>query len=376
MPDTGLESALQSIWYRRSAPPLPLRALSRLFALGVRVRRAAYARGWLRSQRLEHPVVVVGNLTVGGSGKTPLVIWLAAQLRAAGLTPGIVLRGYGGSAARTDTPLRVEHDSDASLVGDEALLLRRRTAGPVVVGRDRASAARLLSREGVDVIIADDGLQHLALARDFEIAVIDGERGFGNGHLLPAGPLRESPAQLAHLDAVVINGEGRFWSQLRGALPTAPCDAVPAGAVEPPIRQRTYTMRLLGERLLPLAADGEPLPLSSFAGRRVHAMAGIGDPQRFFAQLRAAGLQPIEHAFPDHHRYRPEELRFEDGLPLLMTEKDAVKCQPFGGSNRWYLPVSAEFEQAEAAALLARLHGALQARDALTGRNRLGRETA
>ena len=323
----------------------------------MRARRRAYARGWLRSQQLEVPVVVIGNLNVGGSGKTPLAIWLVTQLRAAGYQPGVVLRGYGGAAARARLALRVEPDSDPVQVGDEALLLRRRTDEPVAVCRDRVRAANLLLAEGVDVIVADDGLQHLALARNFEIAVIDGERGFGNGYLLPAGPLREPPGRLASVDAVVVNGEGRYWRELAaagGAGRATERSAVVAGPGRP------FTMRLRGERLAPLGGGNAVIALSSLAGQRVHALAGIGNPERFFAQLRAAGLEVIEHAFPDHHRYRADDLAFEDALPLLMTEKDAVKCSAFGGRHRWYLPVTAEFAAAEGAALLGRLCRALE----------------
>ena len=336
MPSRPIGSRLLLLW-DRGRPPWLLRWLARLFGAIVRARRGAYARGWLRSQRLDRPVLVVGNITVGGSGKTPLVIWLTAQLRAAGWTPGIVLRGYGGAAGSRRTALRVEADSDPRLVGDEALLLRQRTGVPVAICRERVRAGRLLLSEGVDLIIADDGLQHLALVRNVEIAVIDANYGLGNGYLLPAGPLREPRARLAQVDALVVNGQSAYWREALRAL----------GALGP------FTMRLGGEWLWPLAGAGERAALAGFAGRRVHALAGIGHPQRFFAQLRGAGLEVIEHPFPDHHRYRGRELEFDDELPVLMTEKDAVKCRAFGGANRWYLPVSATFEEAEAAALLA-----------------------
>ncbi len=341
-----MSARLQSLWYGSTPPPLVLRALSSLFDLAVRLRRAAYARGWLHSDRLARPVIVVGNLTVGGSGKTPLVIWLVQQLRAAGFVPGVVLRGYGGNAARGRQPLRVEPDSDPAEVGDEALLLRRRTGAAVAVGRRRVQAARLLLQDGADVIVSDDGLQHLALSRDFELAVVDGDRGFGNGFLLPAGPLREPPERLASVDAVVVNGDGKGWRGLAGA---ARIDAASA-----------CTMRLRGERLRAIDGSAAELPLASLAGQRVHAVAGIGNPQRFFAQLRAAGLELCEHAFPDHHRFRGRELDFGDTQPVLMTEKDAVKCQRLGIGRGWYLPVDAHFEPAEAAALLARVRQALE----------------
>jgi tetraacyldisaccharide 4'-kinase len=341
VPSQRLSTRLQAIWYGSAAPPWPLRALSWVFGLAVKLRRAAYARGLCGSQQLAKPVIVVGNLTVGGSGKTPLVIWLAQQLRERGLHPGVVLRGYGGMAATGRVPCLVTPDSDAAVVGDEALLLRLRTGVPVVVGRDRVGAAQRLIAAGVDVIIADDGLQHLRLARDFEIAVIDGARGMGNGYLLPAGPLREPAERLARVDAVVINGE-------RSAA------VVAAGAPG-------FVMRVSGQWLRTLAGNAEPVALSSLAGRRVHAIAGIGNPARFFAQLAAAGLEVIAHAFPDHHRYRAAELEFDDGLPLLMTEKDAVKCRAFAAANRWYLPVAASFAAADGSALLAQLQRRLAA---------------
>jgi tetraacyldisaccharide 4'-kinase len=336
VPSRTLSERLQSIWYRRSLPPWPLRILALLFAAVVQLRSKAYASGVLRQQRVAMPVIVVGNLSVGGTGKTPLVIWLLEQLRALGRRPGVVLRGYGRAEAADARPRLVQPDSTASEVGDEALLLRLRTGSPVAVGRDRVRAAQLLADEGVDVIVADDGLQHLRLARDYEIAVIDAARGLGNGYLLPAGPLRESPSRLAQVDAVVLNGE----SDVAG--------------LKLPLRQ-AFVMRMIGEQLLPLAGQRAPVALASFVGQRVHALAGIGNPQRFFAQLSAAGLTVVAHAFPDHHRYRANDLEFGDALPLLMTEKDAVKCRRFAAANRWYLPVVADFAPQDGAALMASL---------------------
>jgi tetraacyldisaccharide 4'-kinase len=254
----------------------------------------------------------------------------------------VVLRGYGGAAATGRVPCLVTPDSDVAVVGDEALMLRLRTGVPVVVGRDRVGAAERLLATGVDVIIADDGLQHLRLARDFEIAVIDATRGLGNGYLLPAGPLREPAERLSQVDAVVINGEDRG----------------------PPAAARVATalvMRLGGEWMRALTGGGDAVALSSLAGQRVHAVAGIGNPRRFFAQLAAAGLKVVEHAFPDHHRYRAADLEFNDGLPLLMTEKDAVKCRAFAAANRWYLPVAVSFAGADGEALMARLQRCLAA---------------
>jgi tetraacyldisaccharide 4'-kinase len=339
VPSPTAYARLQKIWYRQSRPPWPLRLLSIPFAAVVRLRTSAYTRGWLRQVRIAKPVIVVGNLSVGGTGKTPLVIWLVEQLRSLALTPGVVLRGYGGDGAGGRARM-VQPDSKPDDVGDEALLLRGRTGGPVAVGGDRVAAAQLLVQQGADVIISDDGLQHLRLARDYELVVIDAARGFGNGHLLPAGPLRESQSRLARADAIVINGEG----------------AVP-GLYRP--AQTAFRMRLAGLQLLPLSGGSESVPLTTLAGRRVHAVAGIGNPQRFFEQLAAAGLVIIAHPYPDHHRYRSGELEFGDGLPVLMTEKDAVKCREFAAVNRWYLPVAASFASQDGAALLAALRPVL-----------------
>ncbi len=335
---------LQQLWWSGQTPPWALRMLARAFGTLVFARRAAYAHGLLRAHRLGKPVIVVGNLTVGGSGKTPLVIWCCAQLRELGYRVGIVLRGYGGAAERGADPQRVSLDSDPDWVGDEALLLAVRTGCPVIVGRDRVRAARQLIAEGVDVVLCDDGLQHLRLARDLELVVVDAGRALGNGQLLPAGPLREPPERLASVDALVLNGEGE--------LPLAAsllCERVPR-----------YRMHLTGEELRPLKGEGAGLPLSQLAGQPVHALAGIGHPERFFALLRGAGLQVIAHAFPDHHDFQAGDLRFGDTLPLLMTEKDAVKCRRLRPDNAWFLPVTASFPVPQAAALRERLESAVR----------------
>jgi tetraacyldisaccharide 4'-kinase len=339
VPSLTVSERLQALWYRQSSPPWWLWLLSLPFALTVRLRRAAYAAGILRSHHVGRPVIVVGNLSVGGTGKTPLVIWLLEQLHQQGFKAGVVMRGYGGGSSHTVQS--VTAGGDAARAGDEAVLIAARTGAPVVVGHDRVEAARRLVQAGMDVIVADDGLQHLRLGRDYEIAVIDAARGMGNGRLLPAGPLREAPSRLAAVDAIVLNGEGASF-----ALPS---NAAPR-----------FQMHLVGERLLPLSGQGEALPLARFAGRRVHALAGIGHPQRFFAQLTAAGVDVIAHPFPDHHVYQAQELQFTDGLPLLMTEKDAVKCKRFAAPDRWYLPVAACFAPEQSAALLARLQPVLK----------------
>jgi tetraacyldisaccharide 4'-kinase len=325
-----MEKWLNSVWYGRAPGALLLRPLSWLYALAVGLRRAGYAARLLPVAKLASPVVVVGNLTVGGTGKTPFVVWLVGQLAAAGRKPGVVARGYG---RRDAAPRLVEDTSGAADVGDEPLLVRRRTGRPVAVGRERTVAGRLLATQGVDIVVADDGLQHLALARDCELVLIDGARGFGNGLLLPAGPLRERAARLRTVDAVIML-EGSRERSLAG--------------------KPVFHMRLEAANVLPLTGPREAaLPLASLAGQRVHAVAGIGHPERFFRMLRAAGLDVIPHPFPDHHAFAASDLAFDDGLPVLMTEKDAVKCAAFASPRLGYVPVAAAFSDEDASALLA-----------------------
>jgi tetraacyldisaccharide 4'-kinase len=313
------------IWYGRNKAPWWLLPWSALYGAVSGARRYGYVHGWVKSVQLECPVIVIGNLTVGGTGKTPLVCWLCEQLVKRGAAPGIVTRGYGAAA---DVPRLLQPGDEAAVVGDEPLLLFQRSHRPVAVGRDRPAAAKLLIAAGCDVILSDDGLQHHALRRDCEIVVIDGERRFGNGSLLPAGPLRESTRRLATVDAVVVNGDLRH---VQGA--------------------NELHMELVGVAALALNG-GTAKPLAEFAGRRVHAVAAIGNPQRFFALLRAKGLEVIEHPLADHAALSREDICFPDDLPVLMTEKDAVKCRQIAGSQHWYVPVSASFETRDAETLL------------------------
>jgi tetraacyldisaccharide 4'-kinase len=329
---------LQRVWYGGAPAPWWLRALARLYGAAVGLRQACYARGWCRVVRVGRPVVVVGNLTVGGTGKTPLVIWLAGELSALGLQVAVITRGYGRTArARVaqghhqHNVLRVDELCSAADVGDEALLIWRRAPVPVYVSRDRVAAARAAIAEGAQLLIADDGLQHLRLGRDMEIALIDAARGLGNGALLPAGPLREPAARLGSVAAVVLTGAGDYQH---------------AGAAR---------MHLSGDELLPLDGRGDAEALSAWRGRRVHAYAGIGNPERFFATLRAAGLELIAHPLPDHQAIARAALRPSDGLPVLMTEKDAVKCSTAAPGNCWYLPVTAQIDAAAANLLLRRI---------------------
>ena len=311
------ERELQAVWYGGCAPSVWLRALSMLFGMLGGLRRRLYAMGLLPRVRLPVPVVVVGNITAGGTGKTPLVIALIEALRARGFNPGVVSRGYSGSARE---PILLDAQTTPELAGDEACLIRRATQASVAIGRDRAAAARLLLANGaVDVVVADDGLQHYRLHRDVEICVIDGERRFGNGRLLPAGPLREPMARLACVDFRVCNG----------------------GAAQP----GEAAMRLHGDTAVALSDSTRRRPLREFAGQRVHAVAGIGNPPRFFASLRAAGIETIEHPFPDHHFFADSDLSFGDAAPVLMTEKDAIKCAAFVQENWWSVPVRAELPE-------------------------------
>jgi tetraacyldisaccharide 4'-kinase len=320
---------LESSWYRRSPLLILLTPASLVFCGLGRLRRLLYRTGLLARHRIPVPVIIVGNLTAGGTGKTPLVTWLAHFLSASGFRPGVIARGYKGRAHHWPQPVGV--DSDPLSVGDEAVLLAGRCGCPVVVGPDRVAAAYVLLERGeCDLIIADDGLQHYALERDIEIVVIDGERRFGNGCCLPAGPLRESTGRLTEVDLVVVNG------------------AVGPGE---------YPMRMHAESAVSLERGIAPRELTAFKRQYVHAVAGIGNPGRFFACLRQAGMRLQEHVFPDHHAYEATDLDFGDDRPVVMTEKDAVKCRHFGLRNSWYIPVTIEMP----AAFGARVHELLAA---------------
>jgi tetraacyldisaccharide 4'-kinase len=319
----ALERWLLRRWYGGVAPGPGLRLLSLVYAGLLRIDRALYRRGLRKVHRLRVPVIVVGNLVAGGSGKTPLTIALARELAARGWKPGIVSRGYG---RRSLDPVRVQPNLPPELCGDEPLLIARQTGLPVFVDSDRVAAARRLVAEGCTLIIADDGLQHRRLGRDIEIEVLDGDRRHGNGRLMPAGPLREPASR--RVDLRVVNGGT-------------------AGEGE-------WPMRLMLGDALPLEG-GPALALSDFGGGPVHAVAGIGNPARFFSALRGKGLQLHEHAFPDHHDYLAEDLRLVPPLPILMTEKDAVKCAEFGLARAYAVPARAELPAGFFAAVVERL---------------------
>jgi tetraacyldisaccharide 4'-kinase len=365
-----MQHRLFKLWYEEPPRISALQPLSWLYGGVVSARRAAYRRRLLRSHAISRPVIVVGNLTVGGTGKTPLTVWLANRLRQRGLEVGLVSRGYG----REQSDLRVvTADSSWREVGDEPLILQRRTGCMTVVASDRVAGARELVARGAQVILADDGLQHLRMRRDCEIVVVDGTRGFGNGRVLPAGPLRESGSRARTVDALVVNG-GSPGEPIRGVPTELAAAALRMRLVAVEARQVRGAERMTGARQATAAeqalrpehlmgaeqvrdADqgssaGPVQSLEAFRGRRVHAVAGIGNPQRFFADLRARGLELIEHPFPDHHAFVAADLDFGDGLAVLMTEKDAVKCRGIADPKLWYVPVEAAFSEADSRRLL------------------------
>jgi tetraacyldisaccharide 4'-kinase len=330
-----MQQRLLRLWYEETPGVSVLQPFSWVYGAAVSMRRKAYERGWVKSHGVGKPVIVVGNLTVGGTGKTPLTIWLASHLRQRGYEVGLVSRGYGRERGGLRT---VTSESSWQEVGDEPLILHQRTGCVTLVASDRVAGARALVGLGAKVILADDGLQHLRMRRDCEIVVVDGARGLGNGRVLPAGPLRESGVRAQVADALVVNG-GAEGEPVRG---------LPAELAAAALR-----LRLRAAHARQMAGAGQEQPLEAFRGRPVHAVAGIGNPQRFFADLRARGLELIEHPFPDHHALAAADLDFGDGLAVLMTEKDAVKCRQLAGPRHWYVPVAADFSEADSRRLLA-----------------------
>lgn len=319
-----MSSRIDALWYRNSPLALALAPLGWLYCIAAVLRRAAYRLGIFSTGRVGAPVIVVGNISVGGTGKTPLVIWIARFLKANGLRPGIVSRGYRGRAEKW--PQQVRPDSDPIMVGDEPVLLAQATQCPVAADPDRLRAAQtLLEHVDCDVIISDDGLQHLRLGRDVEIAVVDGIRRHGNGRCLPAGPLREPVSRLDSIDMTVANG---------GGIPGE------------------FDMRMAVGEAEQLVDASLTRPLETFNDGPVHAICGIGAPERFFDTLERAGLTLIRHRFADHHAYSAADIVFDDAIPVLMTEKDAVKCRRFADPRHWCVPIRAELPRAFGARLL------------------------
>ncbi|MFC0250817.1 tetraacyldisaccharide 4'-kinase [Massilia consociata] len=338
MASPSLESTLTRAWLRRGPLALALLPVALLFRLLAGFRMLLYRLGLKKGGRLPVPVIVVGNIFIGGTGKTPLTIWLAEALRAAGMRPGVISRGHGGaqSGTRDVTPR-----SDPREVGDEPLLIAARTGCPVVVGRKRVDAGRALlaAHPEVDVLITDDGLQHYALARDVEIVLFDG-RGVGNGWLLPAGPLREPPSR--RRDFTVVN-----------APEITPALAQSVGG-------RPFRMQLAGDFAEPLAG-GARVPLAGLQGKRIAAAAGIGNPGRFFAMLRGAGLAIDELPLPDHHDFLDRPFDRVDADVILITEKDAVKCRQLDNlkddPRLWVVPVTARIDSALAEQIVEKCRG-------------------
>ena len=304
---------LQDAWYKEMYISSFFMPISMLYDDAMRFRRFLYRIRILKKTKLPVPVIIVGNITVGGTGKTPVTLWLAKFLKQQGYKPGIISRGYGGNSETW--PQLVMDQSDPEQVGDEAVLMKKRADCSVAVGPERVEAARLLlEKSDCNVIISDDGLQHYALERDIEIAVVDGDRRFGNGYTLPCGPLREPIERLQTVDFVLVNG----------------------GEIE----ENEYSMMVEGDIAVNLVTKEEKL-LTDFCLIPSHALAGIGNPNRFFDLLEKKGISLDCHAFLDHYQFTADDIKFNDDKPVLMTEKDAVKCVSFATEKHWYVRINA-----------------------------------
>ena len=304
---------IENIWYSKHPLALILLPFSWIYTLVITLRRLCYQSGLIAVNQIDVPVIIVGNITVGGTGKTPLVIKLAEYFKNKGFKPGIISRGYGGKLSGKTQQVRP--DSNPSLVGDEPVLIAKKTGCPVAIAIQRRKAAEeLIKHCDCNLILCDDGMQHYSLGRDIEIAVIDGQRRFGNGHCLPAGPLREPVTRLKTVDFVVskyIAGRHEFKME--------------------------YNYGDLVSLIDPLRS----IPISDLSGQSVHAVAGIGNADRYYSYLRNQKLQIIMHEYPDHHSFELEDISFNDGLAVVMTEKDAVKCTDLATEHHWYLPITA-----------------------------------
>lgn len=329
-----LQQFIENAWYNGHFFLVLLWPLEAVFRCLVFLRKKGYQQGWSSSYKADVPVIVVGNITVGGTGKTPLVIALSKRLQLSGYKPAIISRGYGSKLGTY--PYAVKLDDSATLVGDEPLLLAQRTQVPVIIGSNRsASLAYIKDYYDCNVIISDDGLQHYAMQRDIEIIVVDAQRQLGNGHCLPAGPLRESKKRLLSADAVVLNNGSSL-----GVYPELP----------------TYTMTYEYEHLVNLHSKQTVNFEPSGIGRSVHAIAGIGNPERFYQQLAAVGFEPECHYFPDHHDFNAQDIAFPINKPIIMTEKDAVKLAALNLDNAWFLPVDAQLDESFYTMLIRQLN--------------------
>ena len=319
-------------WYQCAKWLYLLFPLALLYGLITSIRKLLYTLHVSKSYRAKVPVIVVGNITVGGTGKSPLVAYLIESLRQQGFNPGVVSRGYGASINQ-DEVREVLASSAAAEVGDEPLMLKLRVGCPIFVSPSRRLAVQAVEAKGCDIVISDYGLQHYGLERDIEICVFDGERKWGNGCLLPVGPLRESLSRVKSIDFIVVNGES--WQ-------------------DQALFRSAIRMDLQGGELKSLGT-GETKTISHFQAQRVNAVAAIGNPERFFQALEAQGLSIQRHGFNDHHAYSESDLDFENDLPIIMTEKDAVKCRSFKLQNAWYLPVSAKLSNDLASQIISAL---------------------
>lgn len=307
---------LTKIHYSKSLVSLLLLPLSAVFLLISFIRKTLYQFNFLKSFKLKIPVIVVGNITSGGTGKTPLIIYLANELKKNGYRPGIISRGYG---SKSEGVMEVSQKSDVAEAGDEPMLIQKHTHLPVFVSKDRVLAAKALVKKyaKTDVILSDDGIQHYRLRRDLEVLVIDGTRKFGNGYLLPAGPLREFRSKLKTVDAIVCNHKK--------------------------VIDGSYLMKYKGHLLINLKTN-KKIHLNNLSLKNIHAIAGIGNPDRFFDYLKTYNILFSSSAFQDHYKFSKKDFRDMNDKNIIMTEKDAVKCQQFSRNNFWYLPVIAEVD--------------------------------
>ena len=332
---------IEKVWHSKNVFSVLLLPLSWLYISFIQLRSLLYTIGIFSITKINVPVIIVGNIVIGGSGKTPLVIWLSKYFKEKGFTPGIISRGYGG-IYKSETKF-VKPTSDPLLVGDEPVLIARNTNCPVIVGKKRAKAAKeLVETHKCNMIISDDGMQHYSLARDIEIVVIDGERPFGNCYCLPAGPCREPKTKPFFNTNFIVNS-------YKGCSEISDSDLIDQLQLtyeEMGLRfQPKIIMRYIYEELASVITPSKTLSLSDLQDRTVHAVAGIHNPSHFFSYLRKQKLNLIIHQYPDHHIFTEEDIKFNDNLSVVMTEKDAVKCLKFSDSRHWYIPVKAELDE-------------------------------
>ena len=312
-----LETLIEKVWYSKNIYSLLLSPLSFIYISIIYLRYTLYQLGLISITKINVPTIVIGNIVAGGTGKTPLVIWLAKYFKDKGFLPGIVSRGYGGKYL-SNTEL-VKPTSNPLLVGDEPVIIARNTNCPVVVAKKRVKGAKkLVEKYNCNIILCDDGMQHYSLARDIEIAVIDGQRRFGNNYCFPAGPLREPKSRIFKADLIVSKYNART------------CE-----------HKMDYTYN----QLVSLNELSKTIPISDLHDMTVHAVAGINNPDHFFSYLRSHKLELIIHKFPDHYSYTEDDVKFNDNFPVVMTEKDAVKCLNYSSDKHWYIPISAELSK-------------------------------